>query len=331
MVAEPMGALRQTSDAGEQAGPGTAPPSRHRWGGGSSQAGPAEAEAGLARDRAGTQRGGTSRRSAASTQRLTLLTQTIEAQVVPRLVLAGRITPPQGGSHGPEPMAETPMADSADVMALTDLVLASDVAAAAAFCEALHAGGLPLDVLYLDLLAPTARRLGQMWTEDTCTFTDVTLGMQQLRAVLQRYGAEFAPPAAVPPRLLRRALLVPAPGEQHGFGLAMVAEFFRRAGWDVWSGPIASRGELVGMVGREFFAVIGFSVSCDGSLDALATAIRAVRRASRNPAIGIMVGGPAFIGHPELAALVGADATAADGSQATLQAEALLALLASRA
>ena len=36
--------------------------------------------------------------------------------------------------------------------------------------------------------------------------------------------------------------------------------------------------------------------------DALARQIRAVRRASRNPAIGVMIGGPLLIAHPGLAA-----------------------------
>ena len=43
--------------------------------------------------------------------------------------------------------------------------------------------------------------------------------------------------------------------------------------------------------------------------------------------IGILVGGPMFIERPDLVGLVGADATAADGRQATLQAETMLALL----
>ena len=34
----------------------------------------------------------------------------------------------------------------------------------------------------------------------------------------------------------RRILLTAVPGEQHSFGLYMVAEFFRRAGWDVVDG-----------------------------------------------------------------------------------------------
>jgi MerR family transcriptional regulator, light-induced transcriptional regulator len=122
----------------------------------------------------------------------------------------------------------------------------------------------------------------------------------------------------------RRALFAPAPGDQHSFGLAMVVEFFRRAGWNVWCGPQTSSNNLGALVRRQWFAIVGFSVSCELCFEALATSIR---RMSCNPAIGVMVGGPIFVQYPELVALVGADATAADGRQAALQAENLLALL----
>ena len=80
----------------------------------------------------------------------------------------------------------------------------------------------------------------------------------------------------------------------------------------------------------EWFAVVGLSVAARRALDALAASIRALRRASRNRAIGVLVGGPLFVAHPELVARVGADATAVDGGQAPLQAQNLLALLARR-
>jgi MerR family transcriptional regulator, light-induced transcriptional regulator len=69
------------------------------------------------------------------------------------------------------------------------------------------------------------------------------------------------------------------------------------------------------------------SVSCEVQLDALVATIRLIRRASRNQAVGILVGGPIFVDRPEMVALVGADATAADGLQAPIQAENLLALI----
>jgi len=56
-------------------------------------------------------------------------------------------------------------------------------------------------------------------------------------------------------------------------------------------------------------------------LEPLARTIHALRRASRNADIGVMVGGQVFNEHPEYVALVGADTTAADARQAALQAE----------
>jgi len=120
------------------------------------------------------------------------------------------------------------------------------------------------------------------------------------------------------------------PGEQHTFGLLMVAEFFRRGGWEVWSGTGGEDTEITTRVKAERFAIAGFSLAHEERLVTLAGVIRQVRRASLNRGIGILVGGPLFIAHPELVLQVGADATASDGQQAVLQAETLLALDAAR-
>jgi methanogenic corrinoid protein MtbC1 len=107
----------------------------------------------------------------------------------------------------------------------------------------------------------------------------------------------------------------------------MVGEFFRRQGWTVTSGTGASASELVATVRAQWFSILGVSLADDTRLDALAGLIREIRKASRNQQIGILVGGRIFVDQPELAVLVGADATASDGQQAVLKAEALLALL----
>ena len=123
---------------------------------------------------------------------------------------------------------------------------------------------------------------------------------------------------------------MPVPGEQHTFGLVMVAEFFLRAGWEVHRDPAASSEELSSTVSTRRFAVAGTTPGNDDRLDMVAAFIRRVRRESLNRGIGVMVGGRVFSERPELAGLVGADATATDGRQAALQAETLLALLAAR-
>jgi MerR family transcriptional regulator, light-induced transcriptional regulator len=253
------------------------------------------------------------------------LAQVIESEVVPRLVLAGRAAACEAETPGRDAVAPGPE----DVVALVGLVIADDAAASHAYVESLRTRGIPLERLYLDLFAVVARRLGQLWMEDLCSFADVTVGLVRLQGLVREYSPAFMP--SVEGRDPRRsALLIPVPGEQHTFGLAMVAEFFLRAGWEVHSDPMISFEELSSTVRNRWFAVAGISVGNDDRLDGVAALIRLVRRDPRNPGIGVMVGGRVFAEKPELAGLVGADATATDGRQAALQAETLLALLARR-
>ena len=259
--------------------------------------------------------------------RLPSLARTIELEIIPRLVLAHRGQNEVG--RGLPAVGSNGASHSFDVVGFANLVLTCEAEAASAYLAALRERGAEVESLYLDLLAPAAQHLGRLWEEDLCDFTQVTIGLWRLQQVMHAFSPAFQNEINIRGRG-RRALLVPAPGEQHTFGLAMVSEFFRRAGWTVWSGVPDTMPEMLAMVRREWFAVVGFSVACGAQLDALAAAIRKVRRASRNRALGVMVGGPLFIEHPELVALVGADATAADGRQAVLQAHALLTLLAER-
>jgi methanogenic corrinoid protein MtbC1 len=250
------------------------------------------------------------------------LVRTIEGEIIPRLMLAHRVAPGVAPASGA--VARAIVAD--DIPVLARLLLAQDVSAVSAFVDGVRGRGVDLETLYLELLAPAARYLGQLWEADLCDFAEVTFGLWRLQQVVRNLSPVFQHEA--PHREpARRALLLPAPGEQHSFGLFMVAEFFRRAGWDVWAGPAVSTEEIVALVRREAFAVIGLSVSCETRLEGLATCIHALRRASRNRGVGIMVGGRVIAERPERVALVGADATALDGRQACLQAEGLLRLL----
>jgi methanogenic corrinoid protein MtbC1 len=248
-----------------------------------------------------------------------VLALTVETDIVPRLLLARR-------GHAPAPPPGPELITGAEVERFTDLVLTGSAAGTAAFVDALHARGVLTEAVFLDLLGPSALLLGRMWEDDLCSFGDVSLGMLCLQRVLRdlipAFHAEVAPRPEV-----RRALLVPAPGEQHGLGLKIVAEFMRRAGWQVSSGVPESRQALLDMVRQDWFALVGLSTACADRLESLTTAVRLIRRASRNPAVGIMVGGPAFIDHPELATAVGADATAIDGRHAAQQAENVLELM----
>jgi methanogenic corrinoid protein MtbC1 len=116
------------------------------------------------------------------------------------------------------------------------------------------------------------------------------------------------------------------PGEQHSLGLAMVREQFRRGGWAVWHDSPVGAVRLAEVVGEHHVDLIGMTVGTDRGLPALAEAIRQARRASCNPALRIMVGGPLVALRPQVATLVGADAAGTSASQAMLIATQLTAV-----
>jgi len=169
--------------------------------------------------------------------------------------------------------------------------------------------------IWLGLLQPAARLLGERWATDMCNFATVTLAMCQLHSLVRTYSPLFT---AVPtgPVLAHRVLLTPAGDEQHSFGCVMLSEFLRREGCDVTLGPFAGARGLQSAVRHGSFTIVGFSLSCESKLGALAKQIATVRRASKNPAVAILVGGHVFNEHPELVSRVGADWTARDAREA---------------
>ena len=211
-----------------------------------------------------------------------------------------------------------------DIKEFATLVLAHDEDVALASVQTYRARNVSVQRIFVELLAPTARYLGHLWDQDLCNFTDVTVGLGRLQRVLRELGPAFGR-GVEHPSSGRRVLLLPSPGEQHTFGLVMVGEFFSRAGWDVTGGAWIAGADAAAMVGVEWFDVVGFSLGAEVHLPALATAISAVRHASCNRELAILVGGPIFAVRPEFVAMVGADGMTIDGCEAPALAERLIA------
>ncbi len=257
-------------------------------------------------------------------RRIAGLVRTIEGEIIPRLMLAHAARGQEVVSAAGAPSRRV---EPEHVDTMLRAVMAEDTAAALLLVRALVSSGVSLETIYLDLLSAAARRAGELWEADLCSFTDVTIGLWRLQEVMHEVGmANAIPPrTAEPPH---RVLLRQTPGEQHSFGLNMVAEFFRRAGWQVHDDSTEAGTDPVANVRGRWFDVVGLSLSGERHLDVLATTIHAIRKASRNRGVGIMVGGPLFIEHPDWVARVGADTTANDGRQAVLQAHSMIELLA---
>jgi methanogenic corrinoid protein MtbC1 len=244
------------------------------------------------------------------------LEQVIEAEIIPRLALAHRRP---SAAHTPAP----PQPRAIDVGEFVQLLLSTGYHSVLTYVQDLSASGISSETILLELFAPAARSLGEMWKADLCDFVEVTMALSMLQQLVrERSTTGGLDPVSWSEH--KRILLAPAPGEQHTLGISIVEKFFLAAGWDVWGGAAGLAFDLPTLVRRESFSVVGFSVGSDRNVDALVGLIRDVRRQSRNPALGVIVGGPAFLERPDLAILIGADATAVDAQSAVSVAQGLL-------
>jgi methanogenic corrinoid protein MtbC1 len=256
--------------------------------------------------------------NARQSERKDVLTRIVEAQILPRLAQAGRIVKPDDTDR----MAVTIEGDTSE---LVRMLLIDDASGALALIHELQTHGATPAELFLGVVTLAARRLGELWERDLCDFTQVTIGMGRLQQVLRALSPSFQVEA------VRRAqtesvLLVPAPGEQHTFGLMMLAEFFQREGWHVAGGPATTAKDAADIAHGTWMDVAGFSIGSVARLESLAQCIRTVRRASSNRDLFVMVGGPLFLTHPDLVTRVGADAVAGDAVAAVRQARGSLAM-----
>lgn len=243
------------------------------------------------------------------------LFNTIEGEIIPRLMLA----------HHAEPVLKDPAKTRPTLTERDHEIFFQSVTTDTAdhsnalFHEFLRRG-ISEETLFLDLLSGAARRLGVLWEEDRADFTEVTIGLCRLHEILRlntpmRSGGSEGP----------SILLATACADQHVFGVVIVAEFFRRAGWRVRAEPGATSAQLAEIIGKEPFDVFGLSAACGHDPGVISSDISLLRAASLNKSVKVLVGGRLFVDSPALVSAVGADATAIDAKSAPAVGQELLA------
>jgi methanogenic corrinoid protein MtbC1 len=241
------------------------------------------------------------------------LASIVEAEIVPRLI----------DLHSVRESARDGRPTTEEIARLARLVLDPNIALSSDFVAELGSRGLSVEDVFTELLEPAARCLGTMWDNDECSFFDVTLGVGRLQQLLSLFSRSFRVPAF---GRKRRVCMISLIEEQHSFGVMMVESFLSAGGWEVRSEHDRDAAAIARLVEAEWFAVVGLTASSDRQVDALAAMIRDIRRHSRNPVVGIMVGGPPFTDDPRRAGEVGADATAVNAPAAVLLAQRLFDL-----
>jgi methanogenic corrinoid protein MtbC1 len=229
----------------------------------------------------------------------------IESEIIPRLLMAHCATDTRNRPR----LLRSISPDEATRFA--ELPLRLEAASLLEEIDAFISKGASVETICLDLLAPAARKLGEMWERDECDFLDVTMGLWRLQEVMRQVAAR-APVGTSGLIVPYTALFSPMPGDHHNFGTLMIDEVFARAGWRSEALVKPERRELLDRLARQPFDLLGLTVSRHCPSAALTNLIRAVRNVSANPNIIVLVGGPMINENPEMAMEVGADGTGAD-------------------
>ncbi len=247
------------------------------------------------------------------------LLEVIESQIIPRLLDAHPVASALH-HHDVTPLYRPPQTE---LEAFAELCLRGTTGTAIAFVDSLTKRNVSHEDIFLHLIAPAARLLGEGWEEDRVDFAEVTLGLMQLQQITHHLGYEYQD-GPQKPGPVRRVMFASAPGSQHVLGLSIVSEFFRKDGWQVVVEIAPSLTELCHAAHNEWFDLIGFSVGLVEQIDTLPDLITRVRQASRNPNTQVLLGGPAFLLKPSQAQSLGAGAICLDPKEGLQMANALV-------
>ena len=235
----------------------------------------------------------------------------IEDEIIPRLLKSERLVQNDIGKISitrANILEET-------IDSFAHLCIDEDTKLAQAFIDELLSNGYETDQIFLQLITPAARFLGTQWEEDLLDFTQVTHGLVSLHSISHHIGFAFRDGPLIQGDV-KRIMISSAPGSEHLLGPTIVAEFFRKTGWQVVMEISPSVKGLVQAVGNEWFDTVGISVSLEQQLQDLGSLVKAIKKASRNPRLSVLLGGPVFLICDLKAEDFGADGICTDAKDA---------------
>ncbi len=235
----------------------------------------------------------------------------IEDEIIPRLLKSERLAHNEIGKIS---ITQANISEET-IDSFAQLCISDDTKLAHAFVDELMSNGYETDQIFLQLITPAARFLGKQWDEDLLDFTQVTHGLVSLHSISHQIGFAFREGPLIQGDV-KRIMISSAPGSEHLLGPTIVAEFFRKTGWQVVMEISPSIKGLVQAVGNEWFDTVGISVSIEQQLQDLSSLVKAIKKASRNPRLSVLLGGPVFLIYDLKAADFGADGICTDAKDA---------------
>lgn len=184
------------------------------------------------------------------------LSALIESEIIPRLMVAhSSVTPAMA-------MESSAEIGSDEIEDFAPLVMQIEADALLAHVEAILARGVAIDTVLVDLLAPAARSLGELWEDERCDFVEVTMGFWRLQEVVHELSRRLpARQQAVAEG--RRAPTAALPDDRSGVAAKAADEIFRRDDPPTDRLSAAETVDLLQRVKDDWFDTIELTVSCD--------------------------------------------------------------------
>lgn len=193
-------------------------------------------------------------------------------------------------------------------------LISDDDQAAAKMIAALRADGVRAEDIYLKHLATAARLLGDMWTADRVTFSQVTVGTGRMFGIMRSMRHLFDPVTAAQDKT---AIFAAVPGEDHTLGVRMAADIFRKEGWEIALKVGLDHDQLVAEIAEAPSGIVGLSISGDHSIDALSRLVVALHIAC--PHVMLIVSGQDIEDVRPVLSLMGLDGIASTLDEARAQ------------
>lgn len=167
--------------------------------------------------------------------------------------------------------------------------------------------GVPVAEIYLVHLTGSARRLGQMWEDDSLSSAQVTLAAARIYTIMRGLSPELPCPDGLAER---HAVFAPVPGSKHVLGARMAADLFRRDGWHIDLRFCDTGEELLSDLAQMDFRVLGLSAAARADILGLTRVIAALRVTA--PHVRVLIAGNLARLEPDLRLICDADAVATD-------------------
>jgi cobalamin-dependent methionine synthase I len=174
-----------------------------------------------------------------------------------------------------------------DVDGFTRALVSRDVDAARAAVAELRAAGSDVSGIYVGLLAPALKRVGELWASGEVSVAEEHVASSLVEQLMASLYAD----AFVAPRRSRDRVLVAAPqGERHVIGLRMVADLLEGRGFDVvFLGADTPAGALAHALSRFEARAAVLAAYTPGSAACLREAAARAREVA--PGLPIVAGG----------------------------------------